>query len=329
MTVREIRLTRFIKSRVTAVLLAVAAVIAALAASGAGVVTPIPGWKGLGLPSPNLWIADPETSLAVNLLLTLAIAAFTVYLNRRFNLLRTLSLLFAAFYPIMLCALPTAMCRFNGGTLLTVLILLATMLLYECYNAPRRLRSIFLAFFIVAAGALTQYGFVAYLPILLIGCGQMRIFHFKTLLAALIGIATPLWLAWGFGVIDFSDFHGPEFTTVYSTMSASDKAHLAATVGVTGLVLIALSVVNMIRIFSYNARARALNGFLLALSLVTVVMTAVDFTNVPFYYPMLCCCTVFQIGHFNKINADNRACYITMLSLIAVYAGLYTWSLAL
>lgn len=327
MTVREIKLTRFIKSRVTAVILAVAAVIGGIAAFNAGVVMPIPGSKGLGLTSPNLWIADPDASLTVNLMLTLAIAAFTVWLNRRFNLLRTLSLLFAAFYPLMLCALPTAMGQFNGGTLLVALVLLATSLLYDCYNAPKQLRRVFLAFFIVAAGALTQYGFVPYLPILLIGCGQMRIFHFKTLLAAVIGIVTPVWIAWGFGIIDFSHFHGPEFTTVYSAMTASDKAHLGATVGVTALTLITLSAVNMVRIFSYNARARALNGFLLALSLVTVVMTAIDFTNVPFYYPMLCCCTVFQIGHFNKINADNRACYITMLSLIAVYAGLYTWSL--
>ena len=327
MTVREIKLTRFIKSRVTALILAVAAVIGGVIAFDDGVVMPITGSKGLGLTSPNLWITDPDISLTVNLLLTLAIAAFTVYLNRRFNLLRTLSLLFAAFYPVMLCALPTTMGQFNGGTLLVALILLSTSLLYDCYNAPRQLRRVFLAFFIVAAGALTQYGFVSYLPILLIGCGQMRIFHFKTLLAAIIGILTPLWLAWGFGVIDFSHFRGPEFANVYSAMTASDKAHLAATVGVTGLILITLSVVNMVRIFSYNARTRALNGFLLALSSVTVVMTAVDFTNVPFYYPMLCCCTVFQIGHFNKINQDNRACYITMLSLIAVYAGLYAWSL--
>ncbi len=327
MTAKEIQLTRILKSRVTAVLLTVAAVLGVIYASNAGCVPPLSGDKGICVLSPNNWVTDTSVSLCLAMLLNIGAAAYMVYLNRRFNLLRTLSLLFAAFYPLMLCSEPIVSCHFYGGCLLVVAMLVATALLYGSYNQPGRLKPVYLAFAVIAGCSMFQYGFVAYLPILMIGCGQMRIFRFKTFVAALLGVLTPLWIAWGFGFISLGDFRMPDFDVAYEALPSRGRVAFLVNVVFTAVSLVSLSVANVLKIFSYNSRTRALNGFMLAVSLATVVMTGVDFTNMTFYLPLLYCCLAFQIGHFVKINSGKRVCYIVILGFMAFFVGMFVWNI--
>lgn len=328
MTYKELRLTRALKSRSMAAAVALLSIVGAIVARHAGDVTAVPGLKGLGLPSANHWL-EGAASFNVAILAYVAVAMAMVIINRSYNLLRTLSLTFGAFFLAMLGALPMAMGQFYGGTLLVIVILAALSVIFATFNDPSATRRVFLAFFLVAAGALTQYGFVVYLPILLVGCGQMRVFRLRSFLAAVVGIVTPLWLAWGFGLIDFSDFAKPRFDSVFKAMSTRETVHFLTTEAVTIVLMLTLTALNMIKIYSYNLRTRAMNGLLIVISVATALFSAIDFTNMPFYYPLLCCCTAFQLGHYMRIRADRRSCYIMLLGVMVVYTGLYIWRLSL
>lgn len=324
MTLKEQRLTTVLMSRGMAAAIALIALVGALIAAGRGV-TAIPGLKGIGLPSPNHW-ADSVAASARTALIVMAVSmAGMVLINRIFNLLRTLSLLYAALFVLMAGAVPMCMCQFYGGTLLVPVLLGAMWAMFGAFNDMNATRRVFLAFAMVTAGAMCQYGFIVYLPVLAMGCAQMRIFSLRTMTAALIGIATPVWIAWGFGIADFSTYGHPGFTTIFTTAARPQIVQFLVAAGVTALLLIALTLLNLIKIYSYNLKTRAMNGLLITVSAATLLMMGLDFTNMPFYYPMLCCATAFQAGHFLAINRNRRSCYIMAASIIVVYTGLWVW----
>ncbi|MCH5347279.1 MAG: hypothetical protein J1E63_09225 [Muribaculaceae bacterium] len=323
----ERRIDETIQSRWLSILMAMLSVVATLVAAGAGDVVAIPGMRGLGLTSANHWIDSDSTSLYTALAVYLPTALAIVVINRYYNLLHTLSLICGSFFLWMLGACPMAMGQFYGGTVLLVVLLAAMALLFSVFDEPAMTPRVFMAFFLIGVGALTDYGFLAYLPIMIVGCGQMRVFNFRTMLAALTGLLTPLWMAWGFGLIDFSHFEAPVFDNIFETFTPGRMVWFLSLVGFTAALLVTLIVVNLIRIYSYNLITRARNGILILASITTALMMVLDYTNLPFYYPTLCCCTAFQLGHFAHFHIGRRSGYIVPAAAIIIYAGFYLWRL--
>ena len=89
---------------------------------------------------------------------------------------------------------------------------------------------------------------------------------------------------------------------------------------------VGLGLTNFIKIYAYNARARACNGLLSVVSLFTAVFAVADFMNSTFYILLLDCCVAFQMGHYFRLYAQRRA-YVLAIGLMVVYGGFYIWSL--
>ena len=77
-----------------------------------GAVTEIPVAAGLGLPSANLWIHNHLASALVNVGLTAVVALLIVYVNRAFNVLRSLTWLVATMFIVMQAAGPMGLGQF-------------------------------------------------------------------------------------------------------------------------------------------------------------------------------------------------------------------------
>lgn len=276
--------------------------------------------KGLGLPSAGGWVAPGELSLALNIALTIVAAMLMILLNKRYNIIRSMSSLYAAMFIVMQASLPGLACRFGDGTLLCVTTLFAAFILFSTYGRPGETRGVFMVFFLLAAGALTQYAYAFLIPVFLLGCVQMRILTFRTLLAAGIGIVTPVWILLGLGVIRLDEIALPDFTNIFSLLDRDDAILILASAGFTVLVTIVTGVANFMKIYGYNSRARAFNGFFGILAGTTIMLLLVDFSNITVYLPLLNCCAAFQVGHFFVINRHRRT-YIPIIALILIYAA--------
>lgn len=320
----EERITRFVHSPAMAWTTGSVAVALIWLAWSAGGGVPDPVDKGLGVLSPNLWFKTPGISFLVNLTVTLGITGMMLLINTRFNLLRDITRVYAGVFLLMQCALPAEICRFNGGSLLGIVALCCVTLLFSAYNKPYFTRYIFLVFCMLAASVMTQYGFIAFIPVFMMGCGQMRVFNPRTFTAILLGIVTPLWIAWTFGIVDISDLHAPDFSAFSSYLTNGGKLHFFVTVAMTMIVGVTLCIINMIKVLNYNMRSRSYNGFISLLLFATGALTILDFTNMAFYVTLLNVCTAFQVGQFFVINMRNRG-YITVLVVVALYLGLYVW----
>ena len=293
-----------------------------------GDVMPIVGSKGLGLPSANSWLPPCVTSLVINLTLSIAVALVVLFLNKRFNLMHTTSVLVVGLFPLIQTALPSVAGQFYGGTLLCSVVMLCSYALFTAFHNPAATRSVYLIFLLLSLGALTQYAYVMYIPVFLIGCAQMRIFTGRTLTAALLGVITPIWILAGFGVINLTEVTLPEFTNIFAALRNRELLQMTVTIGCTLLLCIITGAGCMLRTYSYNTSGRAFNGFIYIVSIATIALVFVDYTNVATYIPLLNCCTAYHTAHFFAIH-DKRLSYIGILAVITIYAGLYAWSILL
>lgn len=321
-----LQVTRFMHSRMLLIIMAIAMVAVAVLWSRVAPVEAIAGDRGTLFPSANLWIASRDVSMWLNVALTLLSGALIVVLNRLYNLLRTTSLLDASLFFVMCMSTPGLLDCFNSGTLLCLCLLVCLLLLYSTYQQPRMRERIFLIFFILSTMAMTQYCYVVYMPVFIIGCVQMRIFSFKTLVAILCGVISPWLVVLGCGIVPIDGVHAPDIATVFGVFNIAENADIVIAAAVTTVVLVAGWVLNFPRMIAYNAHIRAYNGTMSVLALVTVLVVCIDFTNLLAYVPTLCMCSAFFIGRMFAANAAVRS-YIAILSIIVVYLLLLIWKI--
>ena len=292
-----VQITRFMHSRW--VLFIMAAALVMEAALSFGHVAPAAGTvdRGIAFPSANLWIENARASMWVNTLLTLAVATLMVALNRTYNLLRTSTLLDASLF-----------------------------LLYSTYQSGYCRERIFLIFFMLSLATMTQYCYVVYIPVFIVGTAQMRIFNLKTLLATVMGLITPWFVLLGCGIVGFSELRFPDIAGAVASFSLAANFPLIVAVVVSAAMLVVGWCLNFPRMIAYNAHMRAYNGTLSVLSLVTLLALCFDFTNMAAYAPVAYMCAGFYIGRFFAATPSQRS-YIPIITIFSLYTALLIWTL--
>lgn len=289
-----------------------------------GRVTYIPGDKGFALPSANDWISSAIPEMGVNLVIVGAVIVLAIYLNRAFNVLRAMTMLYVVFFAIFELATPNLLAQLNTSTVLCAVVVACTVLLYSCYGDHRRIRRVFLIFFILSVAAATQYAFVVYLPLFVLGCAQMKIMNVRTIGAALLGIVTPWWILLGFGIVSPDGIHYPEVVSIFDAINFNQAIALAVTVGITVLLTISAYMLTLLKSMTYNAKSRSFGSFIAVMTAVTIVAMVIDYTNITAYVAMLNFCAAFQLSHFFLLHKNEKS-YIAISIILSVYLVLYTW----
>lgn len=319
---KESQITQHLHSdgaTIAAALLLVATTIVAMAA---GVVLPIEGDRGLALPSTNLWLPHGWLSLWINLGLIGLIAICASALNKSFNIMRSLTSLWATMFIALMIPFPIIDGQLSGATLLPLIWLTDTALLYKTYDTPSRRRSIFLIFFLLSAASLIQYGYMFYIPVFAIGMVQMRVLNARSAIAALLGIVTTPWVMFGTGLLSIDDVSWPEFVSSFYATDTREMVVAIVVVGFSALLGAGFFLGNMVKLLSYNARNRAFNGFITISLLSTVVLLMIDYNNLALYSMLLNLLAAYQVAHFFSMRRATRS-YIPILLIIALALGLY------
>lgn len=299
-------------------------ILTALYALADGAVIRIADDSGTLFPSPNEWISDPYISMWVNLGLILVVMAGMIFINKTYNIPRTITLIYAFFYIVLQTATPEVSAQLCSGTLMNLIIIGVMTLMFSTFDLPASRRRVFLGFFLISAAVTVQYGFAVFIPVFLIACAQMRIFNLRTLLAALLGIVTPWWILFGAGVISPSDVHVPDSINFIDIEITLDTIIIVVTISLTVLLALTAYLLSLLKLMTYNARTRACNGLLLLITIATVFAMAADFTNYMTYLPLLNCCTAFLLGHLFVIRNSQRA-WIVISAITATYYAIYIW----
>lgn len=159
------------------------------------------------------------------------------------------------------------------------------------------------------------------------GCAQMRVLSLRGFLAALLGLITPAWIIFGFGIVDPRLIHVRELVGEWALPGSRAMVRIMVVAVFTILTGTFFTVANILKILSYNSRVRAFNGFFTMLFMFTAVLSAVNFSNLAFYLPLLNCMAAYQVGHFFTYRR-HRNSFIPILAIILVYFGFYIWAMA-
>lgn len=319
-------ITSFLHSRGATLTAAVILTVLTAIAVTDGDVIPIEGNRGLLYPSTNTWLSQGWASAIASLCVTMVVAAAASALNKRYNIMRSLTSLWATMYIVMVCGFPSICGQFSGATLLPAIFVIASALLYRTYDNPGRRRSLFLIFFILSGASLFQYGYMFYIPVFAIGMIQMKVMNLKSLLAAAMGVITPPWVLFGSGLADIDSVQWPEFVNSLTVIESRDKILLLAGLGFTALLGVGFFMGNVMKLLSYNARNRAFNGFPAIGLIFTIIFIVVDYHNLALYSSLLCLLTAYQAAHFFSSRRQPQS-YIVILTLMASYYLLYIFAL--
>lgn len=322
----EKTITRFLHTRASALVMMIVAFILGGIAFAEGDVAQIGGPLGIGLRPIREWTGSPESSLLASLSCNIAMGVLLLYISRVFNVMRSMTSLGVGLFFVMQTSLPSVMDRFYGGDLAGVLLLMCVVLLFGTYGESSSQRSVYFIFFLLTLAAFTDLSFAVFLPVFLLGTMQMRIFSMRTFLAAGMGVITPPWILFGFGIIRPEELHFPGYSMAWEMFSNPAVVQALVVTGFTLLVGLGFLVPNLLKIISYNSKFRAYNGFLTLLMIATGVFTLLNFNNFPFYIPILNCLTAYQIAHFFTYRRSMRS-YIPIILLCVVYLSFYAWAI--
>lgn len=320
----ETKTTRFIGSGFFALLL----VLTAMAVLWSGSAMTVAGNNTAGLISGFFPpVAKGVSSAAAITTAGIFVASGIMMLtNRTFSILRTSSKLHAGLFAFMTCATPGAAGLQLSGIIMCVCVLLCLMTMYTTYYRAAPNRRIFLVFAILTTGSLYHYSFAAFIPVALINCAQVRRLTVRSFFAAIIGIVTPLWILWGFSVADPSGFVAPDVSLpTASIIRLYSPAQLLAIGGTLAAALLTTTF-NMIKVYGYNARIRAFNGVLAAITLWAAVITIVDLGHAMTYMPLLCALTAMQTTLHFRIAAQRRS-YISIILITLLFVCVLVWNL--
>ena len=280
---------------------------------------------GLCLPSCNLWLGSGWMSFFLNVCCIVAVGYMLKHLNRLHGFIRADASVALSAFMLLEMASPSVVACFYEGTMMLLVVLLSAYLLFDTYHRRLSQRSIFLVFFLLSLYSMFQCSALYLVAVAVLGFIQMQVMRFRGMIATLLGLVTPYWIFYGFGIISFDDFRLPEIYNSWFVLHSVDSWVVVATCGLTALVALILMATSMVKIISYNAKRRACNGFFSVLTIATVIMSGVDYANIFTYLPTLNLCLAIQVGHAFTISSNERR-YIPVLVLCAVCLGLYVYN---
>lgn len=278
--------------------------------------------SGLVFPNKGKWIGDPTLSLVVNLVGILIISLVMRVLNHTYNFIHSTTWIYVSAFLLLELSQPHIIVGFFPGTLLALVLLILTYVLFSNYHVLRSQRSIFATFAIITFCSLFNYAFLILGVIMLVGYFQLRAINIKGQIALLLGIITPFWIAFGFGIVSFEDFRPPIFTNVWNSFDSMSQIGITVfMIVIEAFVTIMLSMFNMLKIMSYKLQTRAYNGFWTIVLIFTIFTMAGDYQNLFYYLPLLNVCFAIQFAHFYTINRfPHQYIYVLILVFATVFS---------
>ena len=313
------RINEFFNSKAFTVLTGALLVVAAFLETASGSVPQPDAGAGLFFSAKWSSIASPMLSTAVNLACVIGIGLLMLALNKVFNFVRSVTFIFASVFYLLEMSNPFVSSIFNNGTTLCLVLVGGITMLFSSYQDKHSQHSIFLSFAVLATASLFQYAFLFLIPAFLLGFIYMRAMNFKGVLAMLLGLLTPLWIALGLGIVDVADFKPFAIDAVWDSLALEQIRMLVVEVAVVALLAIALTIMNLFTIMNYRLQLRVYNAFFTLMTLLCIAAMSVDYRDMTTFVPTLYLCLSIQVAHaFTLSNWSYRYIFIIALIVLSV-----------
>lgn len=262
-------------------------------------------------------------SAAINVLCLLATGGIMLALNKVFTFVRSMTRLFVSAFFLLMLSNPSGLVSFNAGTLLCLITAVTLMQLFASFQDSHAQRSIFLIFALIATGTMFHYGFLALVPVYLLGFANMRVLDFKGVLAMLIGLVTPFWIVLGLGIVSLSDAHLPQWFLMERPVMTLQFGMTLAT-SILGVILM---VMNLFTIMNYRMQPRVYNIFLMTMLVMVIIVLCFDYHDLAVFLPLLNLMVAVQLAQAHTLGASFHYRYVLILLFTGICLAVAAYSL--
>ena len=280
--------------------------------------------QGICFDTDVLSLLPPMVSTLLAVVSVLGVSLLMSFLNKASTFVRDVTYIFSSTYLLLAIANPMESAYFNEGSLLSIVMMLLTVLVFGTYQEFHAQRKVYISFVILACCCMINYAFAPMMIVLALGFVQMRVMNLRSALAIIFGIVTPFWIALGTGLVGISGLRWHDITVVWNNDALLQSVKMLTVVVFTVVVALSLFGANVLQLISYKLQTRSYNGFFIVLMLVTMLAMVIDGGNVMAYLPVLNVCLSVQMAHTFTL-AKNVRKYIMLLMFVALCVGSYVW----
>lgn len=242
------------------------------------------GNAGICLPSANLWQLAPTASHLIGFALICGIAIALYFINRAYTIAQRQEGVATSLFLIITCANPMLTYGPGDSAILAAVNLASMAILLSCYKQRNATQELFAVATLLSVGSMFEYAFIFMIPAYIIIGVMMKCVHFREVLAFLLGLIAPYWVALGLGLVQPSDFNLPAIQPHPGDLASREDILIELiTTGISVIVLIVLSLYNGIKLYAGNPQRRISNNAFSLLAALCLVCMVLDTDNIRTY----------------------------------------------
>lgn len=280
---------------------------------------------GLALPSPNLWQLQYPASWIINTVMIIATVPFLIFFNKKFNFVQGPDMVAPVAFLLLTATNFFISREFCSSTLVLWVNLICLRVLFDTFKSSNATQEHFLIATFLSVGSMVQYAFIPMIAAYAIAAVVMKSMHFKEVLAYLLGLVAPYWVALGCGLLSFSDFSVPSLINIFTDASFSTRFFIMTVgIGIMFLVCSLLCMNNAVRLWAGNTPIRCMNYAINIVGYASAICMIVDFNNLTAYTATLNLWMAVQVGNlFALFRIRKPRLLMLIISLIIIAFWLF------
>lgn len=266
------------------------------------------GDLGICLPSPNLWTISTLGSWILNASLTLVLGLTLYFFNKTYNFVNSPDTLLPAAFLIMSASNPWIDSLLTSSVIMLGINILCLIILFDSYrlrNAPQQL---FVVGTMISIGSMFQHAFIFLIPAYIIMATILKCISFRGIVAFILGLLAPYWIALGFGLITPESFTMPMISNLFDGYVSNERLFIGlVNCGLTVLLGLILALNNALKLYAGNSRRRHFNMAINVLGLVCAICMICDFSNLTAYLDTVYMVTAVQFANLFALRNIRRS----------------------
>ena len=246
------------------------------------------GAPGICLAAPSEWGIHPLLSWLLNTIIIGGISLGGFLLNNKYNFIHSTQPVLPAVFMLLAASNPWINESLSASVIMCAVNLGCLSILFSAYNSQNATHEMFVIATFIGLGSMFQYAFIPMVIPFILGANAMKILRIKEVVAFLLGLVAPYWVATGLGIVAPELYHMPEVSPIFGDYSrVADLFLLMLDLGIFSLIGIFTGISTGIRLYAGNAFVSAIHFTICMMGLTCVVFLVVDFNNMAAYIATL------------------------------------------
>ncbi len=257
----------------------------------------------------------------------IGLAIFLAFLfNKKHSFVRSTEALLPTAMAVILASNPVNTSYFGAPVVMLIVNLICLDIMMKAYNAENATTSMFAVATYLSVGSMVQYAFLSLILVYPIMAIMIKVLRIREIVAYLMGLIAPYWVALGFGLISFSDFRMPQFLMTLPYADGNYLLMVFISLCTLALVGLMMTLNNAMLIYAGNMRVRTFNNMINLLGFSCGIFMMADFDNFGAYASSFCFAVSVQISNFFAMRRIPQS-PIWFWGLLALFMALFLFML--